>query len=53
MRDWILAGLLAVAMGLIVAGVYQWSTGAALIVAGVLLVGWAWLVLVVGEAGDS
>lgn len=44
-REWTLAALLAVAIGLIVAGVADFSDEAAKIAAGVLLAGWAWLVL--------
>lgn len=43
MRLKILAVLLATAASLIVAGAATWSTGAALIFAGVALAGWAWL----------
>lgn len=51
MRDWIYATSLAVAAGLIVAGVGRWSIGAALIVAGLLVAAWATLIVVVGDAG--
>lgn len=53
MRDWIFAALLLVAIALVVIGVAGWSVHLALIVAGVLVGGWAWLVFVVGEAGVS
>lgn len=51
MRDWIYATALAIAAGLVVAGIAEYSTGAALIAAGILLAGWATLVIVVGDAG--
>lgn len=50
MRERILAVLLAVAAGLVVAGAALVSDAAALVVAGVLLAGWAWLLL--GEVGE-
>lgn len=43
MREWILGGLLALAGTLIVAGAHRFSTGAALVAAGVLLAVWSWL----------
>ena len=49
MRLKALAALLAIAAALIVAGVATWTTGGALIVAGVGVAGWAWLFL--GETG--
>ena len=45
MREWVLGFLLAVAAGLVVLGVAAFSTGAALIAAGVLLAGLSWLLL--------
>jgi lipopolysaccharide export LptBFGC system permease protein LptF len=53
MRDWIFAGLLAVAAVLITLGFARWSDALALIVAGLLLAVWTWLVFVFGEAGES
>ena len=50
MREWILGGLLAIAAGLVVAGFAQFSTRVALIVGGVLLAVFAWLVF--GEVPD-
>lgn len=48
-RAWIFAVVLAVAAGLVVAGVAAFSRGGALVVAGGLLAGWAWLIL--GDVG--
>lgn len=45
LREWILAGLLAVAAGLVVRGVASFSTGAAWLAAGVAVGVWSWLVL--------
>lgn len=50
MRDRIFAALLAVAGGFIGSGVAQWSIGAALVVGGVLLAAWSFLVFVFGDA---
>lgn len=50
MRDWLFAALLFLSGVLVVVGVSVWSLAAALVVAGVLLAVWAWLVFVVGEA---
>lgn len=50
MRDRIFATLLAIAGGFIGSGVAQWSTGAALIVGGVLIAAWSVLVFVFGDA---
>lgn len=50
MRERIFAVLLAVAGGLIVAGVALWSDVFALVAAGVLLGAWAWLIL--GEVAE-
>lgn len=44
MKEQTLAVLLLVAAGLIVAGAAQFSTGASLIVAGVLFALWSWLI---------
>lgn len=44
-REGMFAALLLVASGLVVAGVAGWSWPAALVVAGVLLAAWAWLML--------
>jgi hypothetical protein len=51
MKEQTLAVLLLVAAGLIVAGTARFSTGAALIIAGVLLALWSWLVF--GEVEDE
>lgn len=50
-----MAGLLAVAAALIVAGVAEFSAGGAFIVAGVLLALWSWLIFgeVPGAEGDG
>lgn len=52
LREWILAGFLAAAAALVVAGVASFSAGAAQIVAGVLVALWAWLVLA-DDGGSS
>lgn len=44
-REWIFALLTLVAGGLVIAGVAGWSGSVALVVAGVLLAGWSWLLL--------
>lgn len=44
-RAWIFAALLLVSSGLVVAGVAAWSEPAGLVVGGVLLAVWGWLVL--------
>jgi hypothetical protein len=49
-RERILAFLLAVSAGLITVGVACYSRGGALIVGGVLLAGWSWLL--VGEVAE-
>jgi hypothetical protein len=51
MREQIMAGLLALAAVLIVIGVAKFSTGAALITAGVLLGLWSWLIFGEVEGG--
>jgi hypothetical protein len=45
MREAVFAALLIVAAGLIVAGVALVAVPVALVIAGLLLAGWAWLVL--------
>lgn len=50
MRERILAFLLAVAAGLVAIGVASFSRGASLIVGGVMLAGWSWLML--GEVAE-
>lgn len=44
-REATFALFLGIASALVVAGVAGWSTPAALIVGGVLLAGWSWLIL--------
>lgn len=44
LREWMLAGLLAVAAAAVVIGVSGWSSEAAWVVAGVLSAVWAWFV---------
>lgn len=44
-REAMFAAMLAAASVLVVAGVAGWSGPAALIVAGLLLAGWSWLML--------
>lgn len=43
-REWMLAGLLAVAGALVAYGIFTISTPAGFIVSGLLLAGWGWLV---------
>ena len=50
LREILLALVLLVAGGLVVAGAAGLSVALAKVVAGVLLAGWAWLVL--GEVGE-
>lgn len=45
LREWMLAGLLAVAAGLVVRGLFEWSDGAGWVGSGVLLAAWCWFVL--------
>lgn len=45
MRELILAALLAIAAGLVVAGAVAWSVPAGLVVAGIVLALWSWLIL--------
>jgi hypothetical protein len=51
MREQILAGLLAIAAVLVATGVARFSSGGALIAAGILLGLWSWLVF--GEVDDG
>lgn len=50
-RAWIFAGVLVVAAGLVVVGVSMVHQAAGFVAAGVLLAGWAWLVL--GDVGGD
>lgn len=49
LREWVLAGLLAVAGLLVVVGLFDLHDVAGFIGGGVLLAGWSWIVL----AGDE
>lgn len=52
MREVLFGASLLVAAGLIVAGVAGWSGELSLIVGGVLLAGWSWLVLSAAGSPD-
>lgn len=52
MREQILAVLLALAAGLVVAGVWRFSAGAGLVAAGILGALWSWLFFGDVEGGE-
>lgn len=49
-REWLLALLLAIAAALVTAGVADVSSEAGMVIGGILLAAWAWLVL--GEVAE-